>query len=64
MELLNADELATLLQISRNKAVLMAKAGDIPAYMVLGKIRFDAREVEVWLKQKRVKPDDPVRLEV
>ncbi len=64
MELLNADELATLLQVSRNKVVAMAKAGDVPAYLVLGKLRFDASEIEVWFKKKRVRPNDPVRLEV
>ena len=64
MELLNVDELATLLQVSRSKVVLMAKAGEIPAYLVLGKLRFDATEIEEWLKRRRVKPDDPVRLEI
>jgi excisionase family DNA binding protein len=42
MEYLNADEVATLLQLSRNKIVIMARNGDIPAYLLLGKLRFDA----------------------
>jgi excisionase family DNA binding protein len=63
MELLNADELATLLQVSRNKVIIMAKNGEIPAYMLLGKLRFDADEIAAWLKKLRLKPGDPVRLE-
>jgi excisionase family DNA binding protein len=64
MELLNADEVATLLQLSRNKIVIMARNGDIPAYLLLGKLRFDADEIAEWVKKLRVRPGDPVRLEV
>ena len=64
MELLNADEVATLLQLSRNKVVLMAKSGEIPAYVLLGKLRFDADEIAAWVKKLRVEPGDSVRLEV
>ena len=64
MELLNADEVATLLQLSRNKIVIMARNGDIPAYLLLGKLRFDADEIAEWVKKLRVHPGDPVRLEV
>jgi excisionase family DNA binding protein len=64
MELLNVDEVATLLQVSRTKVILMAKNGDIPAYMLLGKLRFDADEIASWLKKLRIQPGDPVRLEI
>jgi len=64
MELLNVDEVATLLQLSRSKVILLAKDGDIPAYLLLGKLRFDADEIAAWLKKLRVQPGDPVRLEV
>ena len=57
MELLTADELSELLRFSRNQIVLMAKRGEIPALSVLGKLRFDANEVESWLKENRLKTE-------
>jgi hypothetical protein len=42
----------------------MARNGDIPAYLLLGKLRFDADEIAEWVKKLRVRPGDPVRLEV
>ena len=53
MELITADELSELLRISRNQVVLMAKRGDIPCYRVGGRFRFDAVEIEDWLKHQR-----------
>jgi excisionase family DNA binding protein len=64
MELLNANELASLLQLSRNKIIIMARNGDIPAYLVLGRLRFDADEIASWVKKLRVQPGDPVRFDV
>jgi len=57
MELLLPDELSELLRLPHNKVILMAKRGEIPALYVLGKLRFDANEIERWLKEHRVKPD-------
>ncbi len=54
MELLTVDEISELLRFSRNQIILMAKRGDIPALSVLGKLRFDANEIENWLKRNRV----------
>ncbi len=54
MDMLTVDELSELLKISRNRIVLMAKRGNIPAILVLGKLRFDANEIEKWLKENRV----------
>ena len=54
MELLTVDELAELLRISRNKLILMARRGDIPAISLFGKLLFDADEIGKWLKQNRV----------
>lgn len=51
MELLTVDELSELLKISRNRLILMARRGEIPALSVGGKLRFDASEIEKWLKQ-------------
>lgn len=56
MELLTVDELSELLKISRNRLILMARRGEIPAFSVDGRLRFDGDEVEKWLKRNRV-PD-------
>jgi excisionase family DNA binding protein len=58
MELLTTDEVAELLRISRNQVVLMAKRGELPAVSVLGKLRFDANELEAWLKERRLRSDE------
>lgn len=50
MELLTVEEIAELLRISRNRVILMARRGEIPSLRVLGKLRFDANEIELWLK--------------
>jgi excisionase family DNA binding protein len=63
MELLTTDELAEILRLPRNRVILMARRGEIPALLLCGKLRFEANEVEAWLKQNRVKPGNPVRLE-
>ena len=64
MELLTVDELSELLKISRNRLILMARRGEVPAFSIAGRLRFDAGEIEQWVKRRRVKPTDPVRLEV
>jgi excisionase family DNA binding protein len=46
MELLTVDEVAELLRVSRNKLVLMARRGEIPAISIAGKLRFDAHAPE------------------
>jgi excisionase family DNA binding protein len=59
MEILTVDELAELLRLSRNRIVLMARNGDIPALMLDGRLRFNAIEIENWINQNRVKSRSP-----
>jgi len=42
VEFLTVDELPELLRVSRNQVVLMARRGNIPAYHIDGRLRFDA----------------------
>lgn len=56
MELLTVDELAELLRLSRNRIILMARNGDLPALRLDGRLRFEATEIEDWLRQNRVRP--------
>jgi excisionase family DNA binding protein len=55
MELLLAEEVAELLRVSPNRVILMARRGEIPAVNVFGKLRFNAAEVEEWLRQNHLK---------
>jgi len=64
MELLTADALSELFEVSQNQVILLAKRGEIPAYVICGKLRFDANEVEAWIKQHRLRPGVPTRLKV
>jgi len=53
IEILTADELAELLRISANRVLRLARIGEIPSLMIDGRVRFDAREIEDWIKIQR-----------
>lgn len=61
MELLTVDEVSELLKVSRNQVVLSATRGEMPALKVLGKLRFDATEIESWLKKNQLKAETSER---
>ncbi len=60
MDVLTADQVADLLNLSRNQVFVMAKRGEIPARVIAGRIRFLAEEIEEWLKM-RPKPSPAVK---
>ncbi len=53
VEILTTEEVAELLRISPNRVLLLARRGDIPFFRVDGRIRFDAEEIEGWIKARR-----------
>jgi excisionase family DNA binding protein len=53
IDVLTADEVSELLRISTNRVMLLARRGEIPFLRVDGRIRFDARDVEDWLRSQR-----------
>ncbi|MBI4284159.1 MAG: helix-turn-helix domain-containing protein [Chloroflexi bacterium] len=53
MEILTVDEVAELLRLSANRVLLLARRGEIPSLMIDGRARFDAREIEDWIKIQR-----------
>ena len=61
MELLTVDEVSELLKVSRNQVVLSATRGEMPALKGLGKLRFDATEIESWLKKNQLKAETSER---
>jgi len=53
MDILTASEISELLRLSISRVVLMAKRGELPAFRIDGKLRFDSGEIEEWLKSQR-----------
>jgi excisionase family DNA binding protein len=52
-DLLTASELAEVLKVPPSKITAMANRGELPFVRVCGRLRFDAVEVEGWLKANR-----------
>lgn len=53
IDVLTADELAELLRISPSRVLLLARRGDVPFFRIDGRIRFDAEDIESWIKAQR-----------
>lgn len=58
IEILTPEEVGELLRLSANRVVVLARRGELPYLMIDGHIRFDARDVEDWLRYQR--SDAPV----
>ena len=53
IEILTAEEVGELLRLSSNKVILMARRGELPYFTLDGRVRFDAADVENWLKARK-----------
>ena len=53
IEILTPDEVAELLRVSGNRVVVLARRGEIPFLTIDGRIRFDAKDIEDWLRYQR-----------
>jgi excisionase family DNA binding protein len=53
IEILTPDEVGELLRLSPNRIVLLARRGEIPFLTIDGRLRFDARDLEDWLRAHR-----------
>jgi len=53
IEILTPDEVGDLLRLSTNRVLVLARRGDLPYLTIDGRIRFDAHDVEDWLKYQR-----------
>lgn len=53
IEILTPEEVGELLRLSANRVVVLARRGELPYLMIDGHMRFDARDVEDWLKYQR-----------
>lgn len=52
-ELLTSEELSEVLRIPHNRVIFLARRGELPSFKVDGRLRFDAAEIEGWLKAQR-----------
>lgn len=53
IEILTPEEVGDLLRLSANRVVVLARRGELPYLTIDGHMRFDARDVEDWLKYQR-----------
>ena len=53
IEILTADEVGELIRLSANRVVALARRGEIPYLTIDGHVRFDARDIEDWLRWRR-----------
>jgi excisionase family DNA binding protein len=61
--LLDSREAAALLRIHHKTLERKARGGEIPGFLVAGKWRFRASELDVWAKsQLKSAPANPVRV--
>ncbi|HEV8329338.1 MAG TPA: helix-turn-helix domain-containing protein [Nitrospiraceae bacterium] len=59
LSFLTVKEMATRLQVKDKTIYAWASQGKIPCVKVNGSIRFDAREIELWLQQCHVSVGPP-----
>jgi excisionase family DNA binding protein len=62
IEILTPEEVGELLRVSSNKIIAMARRGELPFLMLDGRMRFEAGDVEDWIKARKIGPGTaPVR---
>ena len=52
--LIHAEELALLLGMNRDKLYKKTKAGEVPHYRVLGRVKYDPEVIARWLQLREV----------
>lgn len=53
IEILTAEEAGSLLRLSPTRVLLLARRGELPSFHIDGRIRFDAAELEDWIRAQR-----------
>jgi excisionase family DNA binding protein len=54
IEILTPEEVAELLRLSSNKIIAMARRGELPFLLLDGRMRFEAQDVEDWIKARKI----------
>ena len=55
--LIHAEELAALLGMNKDKLYRKTKAGEVPHFRVLGRVKYDPVVIAAWLEQREVNPE-------
>jgi len=55
--LIHAEELAALLGMNKDKLYRKTKAGEVPHFRVLGRVKYDPAVIAAWLEQREVNPE-------
>ena len=53
IEILTPEEVGELLRLPSNKVVILARRGELPFLMLDGRMRFDANDLEDWIKARK-----------
>jgi Helix-turn-helix domain len=53
IEILTPDEVGELLRLPPNRVMLLARRGEILFLTIDGRLRFDARDIEDWVRSQR-----------
>jgi excisionase family DNA binding protein len=53
IKLLTPHEVGELLRLSANRVIVLARRGELPFLTIDGHIRFDAKDIEDWLRYQR-----------
>ena len=54
LRLMNVQEVADFLRISKDSVYKLVKTGDLPAARILNKLRFDRMTIEKYFKRREV----------
>jgi excisionase family DNA binding protein len=54
IEILTPEEVGELLRLPSNKVVLLARRGELPFVILDGRMRFDANDLEDWIKARKI----------
>jgi excisionase family DNA binding protein len=54
IEILTPGEVAELLRLSSNKIIAMARRGELPFLILDGRMRFEAADIEDWIKARKI----------
>jgi predicted DNA-binding transcriptional regulator AlpA len=58
--LIHADELAPLLGMNTDKLYQKTKAGEVPHYRLLGRVKYDPCVIIEWMQQREVDLDNQI----
>lgn len=56
--LINAADLAALLGVPKDKLYKKTKAGEVPHFRLLGRVKYDPHAIATWMRQRGAGPHE------